>query len=134
MTKEELYAFLASRNLAVLATINAQYTPEAALVGYAVTPDLEIIFDTVKSSRKYLNLIANPKVALVIEGDYGVTVQYEGEAEPARHDDREIYFAKFPDGRDRLTWPGIVHFKIRPHWIRYSDFNKTSDRISEMTF
>jgi general stress protein 26 len=134
MTKQELYTFLSSRDLAVLATINAQYAPEAALIGFAVTPDLEILFDTVKSSRKYLNLIANPRVALVIGWDYETTLQYEGEAEPARQDDREIYFAKFPDGRDRLSWPGIVHFKVRPRWIRYSDFNKTSDRIFEMTF
>ncbi len=134
MTKQELYAFLASRDLAVLATIDANYAPEAALVGYAVTPELDIVFDTVKSSRKYLNLVANPRVALVIGWDYEITLQYEGEAELARHDDREIYFAKFPDGRDRLSWPGIVHFKVRPRWIRYSDFNKTSDRIFEMTF
>lgn len=134
MTKQELYAFLASRDLAVLATINAAYTPEAALVGYAVTPDLEIVFDTVKSSRKYLNLVANPRVALVIGWEDEVTMQYEGEAEPARHDDREIYFQKFPDGRDRLKWPGIAHFKIRPLWIRYCDYKKTSDRIFEMTF
>ena len=134
MTKQELYAFLESRDLAVLATINANYSPEAALVGYAVTPELDIVFDTVKSSRKYLNLVANPRVALVIGWDYEITVQYEGEAELARHDDREVYFSKFPDGRDRLSWPGIVHFKVRPRWIRYSDLNKTSDRIFEMTF
>lgn len=134
MTKQELYQFLASRDLAVLATINAEYKPEAALVAYAVTPDLAIVFDTVKSSRKYPNLIANPRIALVIGWDYEITVQYEGEAEPARHEDREIYFAKFPDGRDRLSWPGIVHFKVRPLWIRYSDFNRTSDRVVEMTF
>jgi pyridoxine/pyridoxamine 5'-phosphate oxidase len=134
MTKEELYAYLASRNLAVLATINAEYAPEAALVGYAVTPQLEIVFDTVKSSRKYPNLMANPKIALVIGWDDEVTVQYEGEAEPARQKDREIYFRAFPDGRERLKWPGIVHFKIRPRWIRYCDYKKTSDRIFEMTF
>ncbi|HML15800.1 MAG TPA: pyridoxamine 5'-phosphate oxidase family protein [Bryobacteraceae bacterium] len=134
MTKQELYAFLASRDLAVLATIDAAYAPEAALVAFAVTPDLEIVFDTVKSSRKYLNLVANPRVALVIGWDDEVTMQYEGEAEPARHDDREIYFRKFPDGRDRLKWPGIVHFKIRPRWIRYCDYKKTSERIFEMTF
>jgi len=31
-----------------------------------VTPELEIIFDTVKSSRKYPNLKKNPLVAWVI--------------------------------------------------------------------
>jgi hypothetical protein len=33
------------------------------------------------------------------------------------------YFVPYPDGRERLAWKGITHFRVRPTWIRYSDFN-----------
>ena len=35
---------------------------------------------------------------------------------------RDVYFQAYPDGRDRLAWPGITHVRVRPRWIRYSDF------------
>lgn len=57
MTKQALHHYLASRELAVLATSH-ESAPEAALLAFAVTPELEIIFDTVKASRKYANLTA----------------------------------------------------------------------------
>jgi pyridoxine/pyridoxamine 5'-phosphate oxidase len=101
--------------------------PEAALVGFAVTPDLEIVFDTVRTSRKYINLIANPQVALVIGWKNETTVQYEGAARelgPADDVYREIYYTVYPDGRQRAAeWPELIHFVIRPSWIRYSNFN-----------
>ena len=35
---------------------------------------------------------------------------------------REVYFAAYPDGRERLAWPGLTHFRIVPTWGRFSDF------------
>ena len=32
------------------------------------------------------------------------------------------YFAKFPDGIDREAWPDIAYFRVRPTWVRFSDF------------
>ena len=30
-----------------------------------------------------------------------------------------------PDGKERVaTWPGLIHIKVTPKWIRYSDFNE----------
>jgi hypothetical protein len=71
----------------------------------------------------------------VIGGDEEITVQYEGEAEKlqvAKHQRYfDTYFESWPECRDHLQWPGIVHFMVRPKWIRYSDFNKNSFEISE---
>ena len=96
------------------------------MVGIAVTPDLEIVFDTLDSSRKCQNLRKRPHIAFVIGWDEEITVQYEGIAdEPSgseRDRIREAYFAVYPDGRDRLNWAGITHFRVRPIWARYSDF------------
>jgi pyridoxine/pyridoxamine 5'-phosphate oxidase len=127
MTRAELLLFLKEHRLGVQSTVSPAGDPQAAVVGIAVTPELEIVFDTLDTTRKCRNLRANPKIALVIGWDQEITVQLEGIAdEPAGAErDRilEAYFAVYPDGRDRLAWPGITHFRIRPTWARYSDFN-----------
>jgi len=140
MTEADLYSFLAKCKLGVLGTIGPGGTPQAALIGIAVTEKLEIVFDTVKSSRKYPNLIARPACSFVI-GGWGAgeqTVQYEGEAEELKSQDleryQEIYFRVYPDGPARMTWPGIVYFVVRPKWIRYSDFDQNPPLLREFTF
>ena len=115
--------------MAVVSTLSKDNKPEAALVGFAISKDLEIVFDTVKTSRKYRNLSQNPLVAVVIGWDNETTMQYEGIATELTDADaeyyKEIYFEAYPDGRERAkTWLHIVHFKITPKWIRYSDFNE----------
>jgi hypothetical protein len=118
MTKSEIHAFLLRHRYAVLSTLSASHTPQSALVGIATTPNLEIIFDTIKSSRKYPNLIANPRCSLVIGWDHEQTLQYEGIAHEPTGEElpryQQIYFAAWPDGPTRLSWPGITHFVVRP--------------------
>jgi hypothetical protein len=46
--------------------IAARSRRQARLVGIAITAQLEIIFDTVRSSRKYPNLIARPDCSFVV--------------------------------------------------------------------
>ncbi len=118
----ELIEFAAACDLAVVSYLSPAGTPQSAVVGIAVTPDLELVFDTVASSRKYRNLKARPECSIVLwNGE--VTMQYEGIAEETAADHyKEAYFRKMPDGRDRLSWPGITYFVVRPKWIRYSDF------------
>lgn len=81
MNVDEVFQFMNRESLAVLATVAENGQPKAALMGFAVTPELEIIFDTVKSSRKYPNLKKNPRVAWVVGCTTEITVQYEGVAE-----------------------------------------------------
>jgi hypothetical protein len=83
MTETDLYAFMAKHRLGVLGTICQGATPQSALMGIATTPQLEIIFDTVKRSRKYPNLISRPVCSFVVGGSGASeqTVQYEGQAE-----------------------------------------------------
>ena len=138
MTKEFLFEFIRQHKLAVVSTISPGNFSQSALVGIAVTENLEIIFDTVKNSRKYKNISVNRTVSVVIGWENETTVQYEGEAtelagENADHF-REIYFSAFPDGRERFEkWEGLVHFKISPKWIRYSNFDAPQE-IQEMNF
>ncbi len=140
MTQAGLCTFMAKCRLGVLGTIGPGGTPQSALMGIAVTEKLEIVFDTVRSSRKYPNLIARPACSFVI-GGWGVggqTVQYEGEAEELQPPElgryQEIYFKAYPDGPTRLSWPGITYFVVRPNRIRYSDFDQNPPLIREFTF
>ncbi|HLN01142.1 MAG TPA: pyridoxamine 5'-phosphate oxidase family protein [Bryobacteraceae bacterium] len=140
MNEADVHSFLAKCKLGVLGTTGPRGAPQAALIGIAVTEKLEIVFDTVKSSRKYPNLIARHACSFVI-GGWGAgeqTVQYEGEAEELKSPEleryQEIYFKAYLDGPARMSWPGIVYFVVRPTWIRYSDFDQNPPLIREFTF
>jgi hypothetical protein len=135
MTRAGLIDFLRAHRLAVQASVAADGTPQAAVVGVAVSDALELVFDTVDSTRKCANLRRDPRVALVIGWDEQ-TVQLQGVAdEPAgaeRARLQAVYFAAFPDGPSRLSWPGITYFRVRPTWVRHSDFRGAEPVITEL--
>ena len=62
-------------------------------------------------------------------------MQYEGLAdEPSGVElERltEIYYGVYPDGRARRSWPGLIYVRVRPTWIRYSDYNVDPPQIVE---
>lgn len=136
MSRSDFLAFLRQHRLAVLSTVR-DGAPQAALVGIAVTDGLEIVFDTVTGSRKYANLLADPRVALVAGWDYGQTVQVEGTADPIASEElaayKEVYFAVWPDGRERERWPDIAYVRVRPRWLRLADYGRAPPRIEELT-
>ncbi|AVZ73710.1 hypothetical protein SLUN_17530 [Streptomyces lunaelactis] len=137
MKHDELLQFLRRYRLAVQASVTPDGAPQAAVVGFAVSDELEIVFDTVESTRKYGNLRADPRVALVVGWDDAITAQIEGVADFPTGSElehiRACYFTAYPDGRDRLAWPGITHVRVRPAWIRYSDFTQDPPHIEELT-
>jgi pyridoxine/pyridoxamine 5'-phosphate oxidase len=136
MDREFLYSFIAGCRYGVVSSVAEDGTPQSALVGIAVTPALEIIFDTVSSSRKYRNLVARPACTFVVGWAGEQTVQYEGVAELPGGAElkrfQDVYFAAWPDGPARMSWAGIAYFVVRPKWIRYSDFEQRPPLIEEM--
>jgi hypothetical protein len=137
LTRQELYAFLKTQRYAVIATTAADGHPQSALVGFAVTEELEIIFDTIAATRKVANLRSRPDVALVIGQDDERTAQLEGVAdEPAGEELSRLkarYLAAWPDGTERASWNGLVYVRVRPRWCRFSDFNRAGDPVRELT-
>jgi general stress protein 26 len=138
MTRDELLAFMRTERYAVQASVSSLKASQAAVVGIAVSDTFEIVFDTLRDSRKATNLRANPAVAFVIGGtrEGGErTVQYEGIADVPTGDElrrvQEIYFGVFPDGRDRLGWPGLIHVRVTPTWIRYSSYSAPAPLVVE---
>jgi len=138
MTREALLEFMRSEKYAVQASVSPNGIPQAAVVGIAVSDRFEIVFDTLASSRKALNLRTNPAIALVIggtrDGDER-TVQYEGTADEPSGAELErllaLYYAKFPDGPERRSWPGLIYVRVKPTWIRYSNFSVQPPEIIE---
>ena len=128
--RQMLLDYMRTQRLAVVSSISADGAPQSALVGVAVTDDLEIVFDTVATSRKHKNLLSDGRAAVTFGGPGEQTLQLEGLARVVHaHDEgdgayRETYYAAWPDGRDRRTWPNIAYWRITPMWVRYSDYDR----------
>ena len=140
-TQFTVLEFMRSQSLGVETSVSSSGMPQAAVVGYVVTERLEIFFDTVDSTRKAKNLRENPRIAFVIGGfspGEERTVQFQGVVdEPGGielEELKELYFGRFPDGRERLKWPGLIYFRARPTWLRFSDFTQTPPEIAEFDF
>jgi general stress protein 26 len=128
-SKSDLLAYVRKHKLAVVSTRAADGAPQGALVGVGVTDALELIFDTVSSSRKHRNLECDHRIAVTFFGPDEQTLQLEGFAHelsttsPEDAPYREAYYLSWPDGRERLKWPNLTYWKVAPSWARYSDFN-----------
>lgn len=139
MTRAELLEFMRRHSLAVQTSVSPSGAPQAAIVGIVVTDAFEVFFDSLETTRKVLNLRQNPQTALIIgglrRGDER-TLQYEGLADEPSGAElerlKELYFAAFPQGRERQSWPGLTYVRVRPTWIRYSDFNRAPPEIVEL--
>lgn len=135
MDPSQLVTFVRHRGLAVVATRGPDGAPQAALVGVAATDRAEIIFDTSNRSRKYHNIQDCSRVAVVIGWDDEVTVQCEGTADVLTGTERDrclsAYVEQYPDGRQRAKDPEIALIRVRPGWVRHSDYRPDSFEIHE---
>jgi|SRR3989344_3901667 len=115
--KQIILDFIKRHDLGVVATSYSD-KPEAAVIEYGETENLELIFDAFVSSRKYQNLLKNPKTAFVIGWDENITVQYEEEASELKGEElnkyKEIHFNKNPRAKKWEGREGITYFKLVP--------------------
>jgi hypothetical protein len=127
--KADVLGYMRKHRLAVVSSCAAGGAPQGALVGVATTDSLELVFDTISSSRKHENLSRDCRIAVTFSGPHEQTLQLEGVALPVStsgSDDaiyREAYYLAWPDGRDRLKWTNLTYWRILPRWARYSDFS-----------
>jgi pyridoxine/pyridoxamine 5'-phosphate oxidase len=121
---EEVLEIVRRKRLAVVSTVHDSGAPESALVGFAMTPSNEIVFDTLAASRKAVNIARRPAAALVVGWEDDITVQIEGDASRPEGDDldnaKAAYFREWPDGRARENWPDIAYIVVKPRWMRYA--------------
>lgn len=125
--------------LGVVATVGADMVPQAALVGFTATDDLQIIFGTSNKTRKYQNLQTNPKVSFVIgtSAEARVTVQYLGTAQELAGEEltkyQNVYLAKHPRAKQVVLASEERMFLVSPTWMRYSDYSGQPKVIFELT-
>ena len=122
--RELLKELFASQRLAVLATQGGGQ-PYGSLVAFCEADDLKyLLFATNRGTRKYANLVANPRVAMLIdsrsnqESDFvkATAVTAIGIAEEVKDLDRErmlgIYLARHPHLAEFATSPDTALFRI----------------------
>jgi uncharacterized pyridoxamine 5'-phosphate oxidase family protein len=115
---------LKTQKLAVLATED-QNQPYGNLVAFAATNDLKyLVFATVRNTRKYANIINNPKVAMVIdnrsnrESDFheAAAVTALGIVKEAKDVEKgrleKLYLSKHPYLHEFITSPNCALLKI----------------------
>jgi nitroimidazol reductase NimA-like FMN-containing flavoprotein (pyridoxamine 5'-phosphate oxidase superfamily) len=101
--KQTIAKLFSTQKLAVLSSFGNEQ-PYASLVAFTVTDDLKhIIFATTRSTRKYANLSAESKVALLIDNrsndekdfSYAVAATALGRAEEVRDHERKSFLEKY---------------------------------------
>jgi len=137
--KKFIHDFIHKQKLAVLATVDKSNKPEAAVIEFGETPDLQIIFNTLAgSSRKYDNLLKNKSVAFAIGWEDNITVQYEGMAREIKGEEKDkykkIFYQKTPDAAKWDSHPEIRYFLVTPSWVRYADYDGKPYKIIELNF
>ena len=115
----------ATQNLAVLATHNSGQ-PYASLIAFAGKDDLkEILFATPRTTRKYTNLRADPRVAVLINSSENepsdfhraVSITATGIAEDVQNHDRDLFLQCFlvrhPHLKDFIEAPSTAWVRVK---------------------
>lgn len=123
--RDDLLQLYRSQPLAILATHN-RGQPYGSLVAFAATDDLAcLLFSTTRSTRKYANLSADPRVAMVIDNRsnqpsdlrFARAVTATGRAEEAPKDASKdlltLYVNKHPHLEEFVSSPSTALVKIR---------------------
>lgn len=134
ITRGALASFLGGARHWTVSSSAADGAPQSAVVGVAVAGSLELVFDTLRSSRKAANIARSPRVSAVMWRG-AATAQIEGLADEPSGAEleriRAVYLERFPDGVARMT-PETTYVRIRPTWIRTTDFSSDPPSIVEL--
>lgn len=132
-------SFFHSHPLAYLATLSEMHTPETASVYVYMEPDFTCYFFTKEKTRKYLNILRNPKVALSVGDEQSLSFgEITGNASVVV--DSEILLKIMPKlqtviaSRKNTYWVppiaqlqagGFALFEVTPEQVRFTGFENT---------
>lgn len=130
-------AFLASQPFCVVSTVGDGGAPQSAFVAFSESDDFEIAIGTFVDSRKFRNVVRDPRVSIVVSGD-DKTVQIEGTARVATGAEEERvraqHLTKNPSAK-KYAYDSRESFVIvTPRWMRYTDFTTDPDTVEELRF
>ena len=124
--RAELIEYVRSQRDAVVASVGPDGAPQAAYLTIAATEQGELVFDAKPDSRKVANLRHDPRVAIVVGGRDGTTLQCEGAADLPDGDDlvrcAATYVDAFPEFAASVRGGDVVVIRVRLEWARYGDF------------
>lgn len=138
--EEKILSFLKEHTLGVISTIHTQgNSPESAVVAFVETENLEIVFGTSNTSRKYQNILKNNHVCLVIGWSSQTgTVQYEGLARELSKQESVEYASlqtqKNPESQKFINREDQRYFMVEPKWIRFLDNRQDPPLSYEVSF
>jgi len=143
-TKERIFEYLNSHTTAVVATLSSQFAnqPMVATIVPKFRADFTCLFSTSVLSRKYANLVANPKVAMVVgfAHDDPLTMQYEGLARGIEKGQPEYLsllqeLEEFrPELGQYIHLPQNALVEVKPVWIRFSKTDVYPAQMTEIKF
>lgn len=140
--KKTLYEFLKMHPVAHLATVTPDAKPLVSTVYFYANSMTELFIATLSNTEKFKNIELNPDVALVVtDEDAQKTVQITGTA--SEEQNVAVRMAMLEQlatlqARNKSGWPPpIVKLdkgqlrlvKVKPLWIRFSDFQNPEDII-----
>ncbi len=139
-SKQRILDFMGKHKLTVISTVDIENNkPEAACIAFAEKENLDIIFGTSSTSRKYQNLQRNQNVSFVIGwSDELGTIQYEGVATELSGEEAmehgKVMADKNENARVFLTKKSQRYFLVKPTWIRLVDKIKQPEEKLEFDF
>lgn len=140
LIKSKVLKFLKSHNLCVISTTHADGSgPEAAVIAFAQTDNLELIFGTSNQSRKYKNFQKDNRAAFAIGWDTSEgTIQYQGVVNELGGEEARKYasiqIAKNPTSGEYLGKEDQRWFLVKPTWIRFVDNQANPPITHELSF
>lgn len=109
----------------IISTIGPDGAPQAAYLAIASTDDGELVFDSRPHSRKIANIRLDPRVAVVIGGADGTTLQGQGIADLPENEELErciaAYVGAFPEFESSVNGD-VVFVRVSLDWARYGDY------------
>jgi hypothetical protein len=138
-SQADVQAFLHRFTNCVLATVGVNGWPQGATVAFSETDQLELVFGTAVTSRKFSNLLREPRVGVTVTDDITrLTVQYRGTARRLTPTDLDRYadahLDKLPGTRPFWDLPDQAYFLIRPAEIRFTNCGVVPWRVSVLAF
>ncbi|MEM4336478.1 MAG: pyridoxamine 5'-phosphate oxidase family protein [Candidatus Woesearchaeota archaeon] len=134
--KTKILEEIKKHNICVLATC-ANKKPEAAVVAFVVDDNFIFYVATSKYYRKYKNLIKNKNVSLVI-GFEIPTIQIDGVAEFLDEKEKKLIrpfmIEKIPEAEDFFVAKESVFIRIKPKYLKITDYVRGNYKINEVKF
>ena len=126
MLESDLVEYVRAQADAVVSTLGPDGEPQAAYLSITATDAGELVFDAKADSRKVANLRRDPRIAVVVGGADGTTLQVEGTADfPAGPDlarCAHAYLTAFPQFADSLQSDAVVVIRVTVDWARFGDY------------